>query len=125
MAVQRNRSDELVEYTFPLVVTNSGSYETVGFFSYTGTDVSGIPLQICVISGMHDTGTVCGVRIYDHTNAMVIAENLTISTSSPTLVDLGTIGNCSSGNAVWEVQVKRVSGSGQKSVSAGTVSIRY
>jgi len=125
MTAFANLSNTWIEFTFPTVTTNSDNYLTVGHFVFHGTDRSGTPDLICVIGGMHDAGTVCGVRVYDHTNAKTIVERLDITADSPTLVDLGTIGNLPTELAVWEIQVKRVSGNGTKKVAAGSLSVHY
>jgi len=125
MSVFANLSNTWVEITFPTITTNSDSYLSLGHFIFHGSDKTGTPDLICVIGGMHDAGTVCGVRVYDHTNAQVIVEKLDITANNPTLVDLGIISNIPAGFAIWEVQVRRVSGTGTKKVAAGSLSIHY
>jgi hypothetical protein len=125
MTATPNLNNSWIELTFPTVTTNSDSYLTVGHFIFHGTDTTGLPDLICVIGGMHDANTVCGVRVYDHTNAQVVVEKLDITASNPTLVDLGPISNLPLDMAVWEIQVRRVSGSGTKKVAAGSLSMHF
>jgi len=112
------------ESTFAPVVTNSDTYLSVGMFIYHGSDDEGAPTHCCVLAGVTDADA-CGVRLYDHTNAQVIAERLDITDPFPSIVDLGALSNVPTGAAVWEVQVRRVTGNGTKKVGASSISLRF
>jgi len=112
------------EYTFTPIVTNSDNYLSLGLFIYHGSDDVGAPTHCCIIAGITDAD-VCGVRVYDHTNAQVIAERVDITDPYPSIVDLGALANVPEGVAIWEVQVKRVTGNGTKKVGASSISLRF
>jgi len=111
---------------FPQIVTNSDAWLAVGHFIYPGSNAVGSPVDGCVIAGVVNAGAVCGVRIYDHTNAKLIAEKLDITAQNPTCIDLPAFVNVpEDGMVIWELQVKRVSGVGTKKVAAGSLTLRY
>lgn len=85
--------------------TASATYISLARMTYPGT-TEFTPVKI-VANAWVDGGVAGQVRIYDSTNALVIAESATISaTGTANIVDLGTISNLSSGAATWEIQVK-------------------
>ena len=120
-----NRSEMWEQVSFPQVLTSSASWQTVGVFGFLGSDDLGIPTKIKVIGGVVDPGAVAGMRVYDYTNAQMIASDITITATNPALCDLGALANVPTDPAIWVVQVKRVSGTGGDQVAAGTVAIKW
>ena len=120
-----NRSEMWEQVSFPQVLTSGASWQTVGVFGFLGSDDLGIPTKIKVIGGVVDPGAVAGMRIYDYTNAQMIASDVTITAANPAFCDLGALSNVPTNPAIWVVQVKRVSGTGGDQVAAGTVAIKW
>jgi hypothetical protein len=85
----------------PYVDYKGTSYTVIGRFAFSGTSANSASKIFIVV----EVDVVGSVRIYDSTNALVIAEKTDISNTSWGVIDLGTISNQSSSSAVWEVQV--------------------
>ena len=90
--------------TYPETYTSSDTYVVVGNINWRGSDIVSSPTNIEVIARA-DLDT-CSVRIYDVTNALIIAEKTAIPTGSTAIYDLGILSNISTGSAIWEVQIK-------------------
>jgi len=96
---------KIIELTFH-DVTNSTSYIIASEFIFRGTTALGTPTKIKVICDSVSGGDV---KIYDVTNAQTICEKTGISSASPSIFDLGTLSNLPAGEAIFEVQHKKVS----------------
>ena len=100
-----------VGYANDSAESTSTSYTIVSELIFAGTTMLGTPTTIKAILEM--TGaTNMDCRIFDVTNALVIAEKLGNVVAIATIVDLGTLSNLSAGEAIWEVQVRRTGGTG-------------
>jgi hypothetical protein len=93
----------------PYIESTSVSYETIGYFEWPGSD-NVDPLSALRVIVQLGGGTSMDVRIYDSTNVATIAELLGITGTTFTIRDLGTLGNISATNAIWEVQIKATGG---------------
>jgi len=88
------------------VEANGSSYSKRAAFVFGGTtNVSSI-MKIN-LNAWRSGGSSADFRIYDITNAEVIAEVNVTSTSEENLVDMGTISNLPTGAAIFELQIKR------------------
>jgi hypothetical protein len=95
-------------------VFNSGTFELVSSFLYDGTDTHAPIIQIQSIV-KSESGSTGEVRIYDITNNNVIALGM-FTNAEYGLLDLGTISNLPTGPSIFEIQIRRESGAGQKKV---------
>lgn len=87
---------------------NNTSYTVDYAFYFRGTVDLGIPNNIKVVVQDDASSSKFDVRIFDITNSLVIAEKLDIEPGSiPINIDLGTLSNLPTGEAVWEVQSKK------------------
>jgi len=102
--------------------TTNGTYTTIGKLIFGGINNWGLISKINVLSYV-ESGATYGVRIYDTTNSLVIAEILNQSNASVAIVDLGVISNLSDTQAIWEAQIKRMSGAASKNVFLDTLSM--
>lgn len=101
------------------------TYSEISSFVYGGSTSWGNIVQILLLSeNGSDTGNKkYDVRLYDATNATVIAEVLAIQYDGLGIQDLGTISNVPTGQAVFEVHVRK---SGTiSSVRMETISLRF
>lgn len=92
--------------------TNSSSYIATVSFIFPGTTSRGIPQTIKTIASNSKADTSGNVKVFDVTNAATIAEKTAISGETKAIVDLGTLSNLPSGEAVFELQFKRNAGTG-------------
>lgn len=112
------------ELSWGLHQSKSSTYDTVGIFIFRGSDLIGTPASIKAIFGC-DVGVTGDVRIYDVTNGMIVAEMIGSTAAYPSIVDLGTISNVPTGEALWELQVRKTAGGGNDDVLAAGVSVRF
>lgn len=112
------------ELTWAKHITKSGTYEAVGIFIFRGSNDVGTPVSIKAIFGC-DAGVTGDVRVYDVTNSQLIAELTGSTVAYPSLVDLGAIANVPTGEALWELQVRKTAGGGNDNVNASGASVRY
>lgn len=88
------------------LVNNSSSYKTVQIVLFEGSSVVGEPSEIKVVIRSSGGGNK-GIRIVDITNNNTICELTGFSDSDYTIKDLGNISNISTGEAIWEIQLKK------------------
>jgi hypothetical protein len=98
----------------PVTITSS-TFTALANMVYRGTSVDGnITSVLCVVAGSNSS-TTGQVRLYDVTNATVIATSATFgpTNGSKIVLNLGTISNLPASQAILEIQLRRVSiGSG-------------
>lgn len=85
------------------------TYESWASFIFRGSSVWSTPVSIKLLKYVDDA-TAHSIRIYDVTNGNVIAEQTGLSYSGWIILDMGTLSNVPSGEAIWEFQAKRDSG---------------
>lgn len=94
--------------------TASGSYTVMSHFIFQGSTLLGTPTRIDSLHSGQLVGTTYSIRIYDTTNALVIAESTGLGGSTLFSISaLGSLGNIPAGASVFEVQLKKDSGGGQ------------
>ena len=103
------------------IALSSTAYTPVGLFEYAGTAEIFAPTQVTALVGRSSSG-ITGVRVYDTTNAQVIAEVILSLTGDPISVDLGAVSNLPAGAAVFEFQVSRIGGGGSVLAAGLTMS---
>jgi hypothetical protein len=107
------------------VETTSGGYASLAHFIYGGSDAVGDIVNINVNAWNSAAGTTA-VRLYDLTNAQVIAELTGINTNSEANVQsMGTITNLPTLPAVIEVQGRRVTGPGASKLLIASLELQY
>lgn len=98
------------------------TYSTYASFEYRGSDIVGAIESIYVIAGASSGSPAHSVRIYDATNAQVIAEITGATTVAQALESLGAIANLPTGAAIFDIQAKRdAAGAVQFQLSALTI----
>jgi hypothetical protein len=96
--------------------TTSATYETLAHIIYPGSDLRG--LDYVYVATQLGGGTSMSVRLYDLTNAQQIAEKTGITNTTFSAVDIGTLSNLPTGQAMLEIQALGVGG-GRKARVAG------
>jgi len=99
---------------------SSGTYQTVAKFLYAGTDITGIPTKIKVLSRTSNGSGNYSVKIFDVTNSMDIAEITAQTNDVFATVDLGTLSNLPAAEAEFEIQMLRGS-PGEAQLSSLTI----
>lgn len=104
--------------------TRNTSYTVLGGgFIFRGSSVVPAPTSIKAVA-FKDTGAnTMDVRIFDVTNALVIAELTGISDDMPAIQALGALANIPTGEAIWEVQARRVGNPGSTDCFVDSISI--
>ena len=93
----------------PYVKTGSATYVTVGYFMFPGTSVY-TPSQWTIVGSRNGTTGVAYYRLYDATNTNTIAE-VSKTTDVVEIVQDSSLTNLPSGQAIFEVQINRTTGS--------------
>jgi len=89
----------------PYVKTSQTVYQIVGHIIFPGTNNIGTPVSVKAIMLNTTTGTSY-LRIFDYTNGNEIAVLSTASNSKVIVTD-STLSSLSTGEAIWEIQIKR------------------
>jgi hypothetical protein len=98
--------------TNPYISTTSTSYQSISQFIFPGTTgLHGPPDTALVIGSAASDGSTSGFRIQDITNTLTIAESAAATTNvAEAIIDLGSVSNLPTGQAVFEIQIKRTTG---------------
>jgi predicted deacylase len=101
--------------------TNATTYEVVGQFIFAGSAVTGTVTKINSLLRRNGAATSVSLRVYDVTNAQVIAEITGVTNLNADLItDIGAISNVPVGEAKFEIQVLRVGGpAGARAIFSG------
>jgi hypothetical protein len=81
------------------------AYTTVSRFIFRGTNIHGTPTNAKVIAWISTAGKTGIIRLYDITNGTAIATSATFANTTQAIIDLGTLGNLPTGDAIFEFQV--------------------
>ena len=98
-------------YAKNIASTTQTSYAIVAEVIFGGTTALGTPTEIKALLEMSGATNI-DIRIYDVTNALVIVEKLANVVPTATIVNLGALSNLSTGEAIWEVHLRRNGGTG-------------
>jgi hypothetical protein len=85
--------------------TSSGSYTSIGRFVFRGTNWYGPVYSMSVIA--YTNATSADVRIYDVTNASILAEETGLSNNTPQSVAMIPFANIPSNEAIIEIQARK------------------
>jgi hypothetical protein len=105
-------------------VTTSQNYAVVSSFGFPGSTEVGTPIKIEALVE-RSGGNSGDIRVYDSTNALVIAELTAFNGSPKESVDLGAISNIPTNAAVFEIQMSRTGGGGSTSVQCHSMDIMF
>lgn len=105
------------------VEVKDSSYKAVSRVIFKGTSVVGVPKSVSFIAEANN-GAVGNIRIYDFTNDAVVCE-VTVSANVPSTITITELNNLSEGESIWEVQIRRASGNGNKKVSIQSVNVIF
>lgn len=92
----------------PDVQTSSAVYKPVGRVEFEGSTLVGTPTMVKAIAWRGAGAGTVDVRLYDVTNAQVVAELTGISDTIPTIQNLGALANIPAAPAIFELQMRRV-----------------
>lgn len=94
---------------------SANTYTTLAQIIWVGTTQVGNPTQIRFNAWSSDVTEACAFRVYDVTNSQVIAEQTSVTnTSTANIINPSTttLGNLSTGYAIWQIQAHNTSGGG-------------
>jgi len=112
------------QYNQPYLDTVSLTYVSAARFIFRGTDI-GTPTKIKATCWVDNVGDIGAIKIYDLTNSATIAENNNITNTTESIIDLGTLSNLPSSEAIWEVQFARPTGSGQDKFNLSSLLVEF
>lgn len=91
----------------PYLEIQGQSYGILSYLIFPGTNDGGSPTNIRVALQERDTAPDVAVKIFDLTNSLTVAEDVSINLDGTfTIYDLGALSNLSAGQSVWEIQGK-------------------
>jgi hypothetical protein len=83
----------------------AAAYSTVSRFIFRGSTIHGTPTNAKAIAWISSSSQTGRVRLYDITNSLTIATSGTFNNTTGAIIDLGTISNVPTGDAIFEVQI--------------------
>lgn len=95
----------------------SAIYETVSHILWAGSTLLGTPSSIFMTLATK-TSKQANFRIFDRTNALVVAEVTAFANTDSTPTDMGTITNISAMQSDWVIQIQRNEAGAEGRVSA-------
>ncbi len=101
------------------------TYGALGRFRYAGSDVVGVPQFIKFVAEVTAGLTSGEIRVVDLTNSSNQIGEVSLTNTSPVVVDLGTLADIPTGEAVFEVQAKRTGGTGVDYTAVDSVSVMF
>jgi hypothetical protein len=107
--------------TKPYIEFKGVNYTVLDRIRFAGTGTR-VPSAIHIIAEI-DSGSTGDIRIYDVTNALVVAEKTGIANTSWALIDLGTLSNLSTTPVIWEIQMK--TSAANKNIRASSMDIEF
>jgi len=110
------------------VYTRNSYYTKLASFIYSGSNNVGNILEIYVNTWATENNMTFDIRIYDNTNSNVIAELQNISsTDEKNIQSLGVISNLPEEQAIFELHIKKTSGSFsiKKQAVCASLEIKY
>ena len=124
MSGQTDRSG-FYDYPFMKFETEEAVWAVAGVIPYLGSDTEGAFKKISVVCGKQGGATTFSVRVFDRTNALLIARKSNMADDYPVLLDLGSITNVPEGLAILEVQIKKTAGVAGKTVTVASVVMEF
>ena len=114
-----NASGGADHYTFtdgrnPFVQTQRSNYTTMFMIIFRGTDVVERPSVIKMIHAQTVATHTHEIRIRDITNGTIIAELTGLSNTNPQIDIIPILGEISSGEAIWEIETRKIRAGGSK-----------
>lgn len=122
-ALVKNIVGAHTNYGFTQVTTKNATYTFATRFIYMGSTTTGIPTTALVIGGVDSTATM-SIRIFDITNSLTIAEVTDVTVITPSIINLGTISNIPTGQAIFELQILKSAGPGPENVNIAAINMR-
>jgi hypothetical protein len=105
----------------PWIKHGDAAAEVKAQFIFEGTKALGVPKVIYALVEQ-DTGVTGRITIYDYDNSKQIAQ-VSDSSSTPTIKDLGTLSNLPTEKAIWEIHLERTAGTGTNKTKIGALYI--
>lgn len=116
----------LDEVSAPFRETGSTSYVVFNRFIFAGTTALGTPTKIQIIGQVKQAAKTGSVRVFDLTSGLVIAETVDgLDTETPKIIDMGTLSNLPTGQAIWEIQLKNSTGTSTGKTQIGYLEILF
>lgn len=84
-------------------------YTTYGYVLFRGTSIVGVPTKMTAVA-YSDGGEAFSIRVRDTTNSTNIVTRAGLTNTSSAIIDLGTISNLPSGEAIFAIQGKKDAG---------------
>lgn len=107
----------IVGHYFPEEETTSSSWTRAGgLFIFPGSTAFGTPSEAKVVAWISQSGATGQVRLYDFTNAQVIGTTAAFSNTTEAIQTISTLSNIPTGEALFEWQFQRASGTGSRKV---------
>lgn len=100
--IRLNYSPKIISYSLAEISTFSQAWIKMHGFIFPGTDFLGLPTNCKVI--YRTTTTIADIRVQDVSNTNTICSVTGVSNAVDTIVDLGTISNLPTGEALFELQ---------------------
>jgi len=103
---------------------SSTVFTTLASFVYLGTNTDSTMINILAIVGANGNNALGEVQLFDFTNSTIIATSATFGPNIPkAIINLGTISNLPTGQAILEIQLRRVNATGGGSAEINSFQI--
>jgi len=108
-----------------MLKTTSAAWTRMDHFIYPGSSINPLNVSRILVNADADPGVTYKLRIYDVTNGNELATVTANTNLTPQIIDLGTLSNVPSTDALLEVHAARTAGSGTNGVVYHSVMLEY
>ena len=105
------------------LTVSATSYEIKGYLIWPGSSYIGTPASAKISTILDKAGTGY-FKIYDITNGLQVAEGTTTSLTWE-ILDLGTLSNIASAEAIWEFQMKSAGSPKAPTMTVGSLMVKF
>lgn len=107
------------------IKTTSSEWTRMDHFIYPGSVIAPTNVSRILVNTDADTGVTYKVRVYDVTNSTVVGTVTGKTNLDPEIINLGTLSNIPSSDALFEVQLARTAGADPNGAIYSSIMLEY
>ena len=123
--LQRSISYSWASGTTPYILSAAVEWTTGARFVFRGTTLLGIPTNMKIIGWAGDASYYVQFRVQNITNGTTIATSAQITSTTPSIIDLGILSNLPTGEALFEMQLYTSNSTSGREIYCSALNIQF